>query len=130
MVNMELGICSCNAGCYGSPRSAAIVKHYHKPSVNYIPSLSADSRELVANIALGQQVIKAPPFYASLHEKTLCQSSRFWWLLQRHFYFKGLVDITISLLKITKVVSKFWLSFTVSVWRQVTSALYPILNLF
>lgn len=71
MVNMELGICSCNVGCYGSPRSAAIVKHYHKSSVNYIPSLSADSRELVANIALGQQVIKAPPFYASLHEKTL-----------------------------------------------------------
>lgn len=57
VVNMELGICSCNAGRDGSPCShqAAIVKHYHIPSVNCIPSLSAESRQLVANIALGNR---------------------------------------------------------------------------
>ncbi len=76
LVNMELGVCSCNAGRDGSPCShqAAVVKHYHIPSVNCIPVLSPESRKLLATIALGSSSIQSPPFYSSLHEKSLSAS--------------------------------------------------------
>lgn len=40
LVDMKLGVCSCNAGQDGSPCShqAAVVNHFHVPSVNCIPS--------------------------------------------------------------------------------------------
>ena len=44
-VDMKLGVCSWNAGRDGSSCShqAAIVKHYHTPSVNCIPTLSPET---------------------------------------------------------------------------------------
>ena len=77
LVNMELGICSCNAGSDGSPCShqAAIVKHYHFPSVNCVPTLSPESRHLLASIALGSNSIQNPQFYSSLHENSFSNST-------------------------------------------------------
>ena len=77
LVNMELGICSCIAGRDGSPCShqAAIVKCYHVKSVNCVPVLSPDSRQLLATIALGCNSIQAPQFYSSLHENSLSAST-------------------------------------------------------
>ena len=77
LVNMELGICSCNAGSDGSPCShqAAIVKHFHIPSVNCVPTLSPESRHLLASIALGSNSIQNPQFYSSLHENSFSNST-------------------------------------------------------
>lgn len=77
LVNMDLGICSCSGGQDGSPCShqAAIVKWLHIPSVNCVPVVSPESRQLLANIALGSGSIQAPQFYSSLHEKSLTVST-------------------------------------------------------
>ncbi len=47
LVDMTLGVCSCTAGQDGSPCShqATVVKHYHIPAVNCIPTLSPESRQ-------------------------------------------------------------------------------------
>ena len=77
LVNMELGICSCNAGSDGSPCShqAAIVKHFHIPSVNCVLTLSPESRHLLASFALGSNSIQNPQFYSSLHENSFSNST-------------------------------------------------------
>ena len=71
LVDMSLGVCSCTAGQDGSPCShqAAVVKHYHIPAVNCIPTLSSESRQLLANVALGCNSVQNPYFYSSLHQK-------------------------------------------------------------
>ena len=71
LVDMALGVCSCTAGQDGSPCShqAAVVKHYHIPAVNTIPTLSSESRQLLANIALGSSAVQSSHFYSSLHQK-------------------------------------------------------------
>ena len=73
LVNMELGVCSCNAGRDGSPCShqAAIVRWYHVQSINCVPVLSPETRQKMATIALGSTSIQSPTFYSSLHEKSL-----------------------------------------------------------
>ena len=69
-VDMKLGVCSCPAGQDGSPCShqAAVVKHFHIPSVNCIPTLSPETRQLLAKIAVGSAA-KNAMFYSSLHQK-------------------------------------------------------------
>ena len=61
----------------GSPcfHQAAVVKCYHIPSVNRVPVLSPESRQLLATIALGCTSIPAPQLYSSLHEKSLSAST-------------------------------------------------------
>ena len=68
---MKLGACSCPAGQDGSPCShqAAIVNHYHVPSINCIPTLSPQTRQQLAVIAVGPKAVQDPSFYSSLHQK-------------------------------------------------------------
>ena len=56
-----------NAGSDGLPCShqVTIVKHYHIPSMNCVPTLSPESRHLLASIALGSNSIQNPQFYSS-----------------------------------------------------------------
>ena len=76
LVDVKLGVCSCSAGQDGSPCShqAAIVKHFHIPSVNCIPTLSLETRQHLAMIAIGPQAVQDPKFYSSLHQKKHEQS--------------------------------------------------------
>ena len=76
LVDMKLGVCSCNGGQDGSPCShqAAIVKHFHIPSINCIPTLSPETRQHLAMIAIGCQAVQDPNFYSSLHQKKHEQS--------------------------------------------------------
>ena len=64
-------VCSCNAGKDGSlcSHQAAIVKHFHIPCVNCIPTLSPETRQHLAMIAIGPQAVQDPNFYSSLHQK-------------------------------------------------------------
>ena len=76
LIDMKLGVCSCNAGQDGSPCShqAAIVKHFHTPSVNCIPTLSPETRQHLAIIAIGSHAVQDPNFYSLLHQKKHEQS--------------------------------------------------------
>ena len=71
MVDMQLGTCSCIAGQDGSPCShlAAVVRHYHIPSVNCIPTLVPEVRQQLAAIAMGSKAIQDQQFYSGLHQK-------------------------------------------------------------
>ena len=71
LVDMKLGVCSCNASQDGSPCShqAAIVKHFHILSINCIPTLSPETRQNLAMIAIGPQAVQDPNFYSSLYQK-------------------------------------------------------------
>ena len=71
LVDMKLGACSCTAGQDGSPCShqAAIVRHFRVPSINCIPTLSPQTRQQLAVIAVGPKAVQDPSFYASLHQK-------------------------------------------------------------
>ena len=64
LVDIKLGVCSCNAGQDGFPCShqAAIVKHFHIPSINCIPTLSPETRQNLAMIAIGPQTVQDPNF--------------------------------------------------------------------
>lgn len=70
LVDMTLCVCSCTAGQDGSPCShQATVKHYHIPSVKCVPTLSPESRQRLASVALGFSSVQSPHFYSSLHQK-------------------------------------------------------------
>ena len=73
LVDMSVGICSCMGGQDGSPCShhAAIVKLYGVPSVNCIPTLSSQTRQEIAVIAIGSKAIEDSHFYASIHQEKL-----------------------------------------------------------
>lgn len=68
---MQLGTCSCIAGKDGSPCShqAAVVRHYHIPSVNCIPTLVPEVRQQLAAIAMGSEAIQDQQFHSCLHQK-------------------------------------------------------------
>ena len=70
LVDMNLGVCGC---CDGLPCShqAAVVKYFHIPSVNCIPTLSSETRQLYASLALGSTSIKDPKFYSSIHQRNV-----------------------------------------------------------
>ena len=67
-VDMEIGVCSCNAGRDGSPCShqAVVVRHYKIFSINCIP-VTSEARQLLAKVAVGNSSLP-PEFYSSLHE--------------------------------------------------------------
>ena len=69
LVDMEIGVCSCNAGRDGSPCShqTAVVRHYKIFSINCIP-VTSEARQLLAKVAVGNSSLP-PEFYSSLHEK-------------------------------------------------------------
>ena len=71
LVDMQLGTCSCIAEQDGSPCShqAAVVRHYHIPSVNCIPTLVPEVRQQLAAIAMGSKAIQDQQFYSGLHQK-------------------------------------------------------------
>lgn len=72
LVDMTLGVCSCDAGRDGSPCShqATIVKCHHISSVNCVSVLSPLTRKQLA-IALGSSSVQSQDFYSSIHEKEL-----------------------------------------------------------
>ena len=73
LVDMSVGICTCMGGQDGSPCShqAAVVKFYGVPSVNCIPTLSSQTRQEIAVIAIGSKAIEDSHFYASIHQEKL-----------------------------------------------------------
>lgn len=77
LVDMKLGVHSCIAGQDGSicSHQAAVVKLFQIPSVNCIPSLSPETRRILAEIAIGPNAVQDHVFYSSLHEKHLNSAS-------------------------------------------------------
>ena len=71
LVDMKLGVCSCNAGQDGSHCShqAAIVRHFHILSINCIPTLSTETRQHLAMIAIGPQAVQNFNFFTLLFIK-------------------------------------------------------------
>ena len=71
LVDMSLGTCSCPAGRDGSPCSHqhAVILHYQKASLNYIPTMHPAARQKLAYIALGDKVEKRLQFYTSIGQK-------------------------------------------------------------
>ena len=74
---MALGICSCQQGMDGSPCShqAAVVLNFHNRSLNFIPTMHAQSRRHLAYIALGDKVEMDLKFYASLSQMNIESSN-------------------------------------------------------
>ena len=72
-VDMSVGVCTCPQGMDGSPCShqAAVAINYDKASINCIPTLAPNVRQIYATIALGVKADKNPAFYASLHDKAM-----------------------------------------------------------
>ena len=70
LADMALGICSCQQGMDGSPCShqAAVVLNFHHRSLNFIPTMHAQSRRHLAYIPLGDKVEMDLKFYASLSQ--------------------------------------------------------------
>ena len=71
LVDMKLGVCSCKAGQDGSPCShqAAIVRHFHIPNINCIPTLSPETRQHLAMIGIGPQAVQDSTFFTLLFIK-------------------------------------------------------------
>jgi len=71
LVDMSLATCSCPAGRDGSPCSHqhAVVLHFQKASLNYIPTMHPAARQQLAYIALGEKAEKSLQFYASIGQK-------------------------------------------------------------
>ena len=74
-VDIALGTCTCVGGSDGSPCShqLAVVLHYHRVSINCIPTLHPSSRRQLAYIALGKAATSDIAFYASVsqfHDET------------------------------------------------------------
>ena len=55
LVDMNLGVCNCNAGQDGYPCShqAAIVRHFHIPSINVSP----ETKQHFAMTTIGPQAV-------------------------------------------------------------------------
>ena len=55
LADVKPGVCSCNVGQDGSPccHQAAILRHFHIPNINCIPTLSPETRQHLAMIAIG-----------------------------------------------------------------------------
>ena len=70
IVDMDIGVCSCEKGKNGSPclHQAAIFVHHKLKSINFVPTLQPSQRQDIAFIALGDEVKKDLNFYSSLHE--------------------------------------------------------------
>lgn len=77
VVDMSVGVCTCKRGIDGSPCShqAAIAIHYNIASINCIPTLAANVRQIYAQIALGEKAEKNLAFYANVHDAELSTSS-------------------------------------------------------
>lgn len=72
-VNTHIGVCTCPQGVDGSACShqAAIVLQFGDESCNYIATSSASARMEIAKLAIGNEAIEDPAFYASIHQKDL-----------------------------------------------------------
>ena len=70
-VDMDLCTCSCPQGMDGSPciHQAAVVKHHHSVSFNFIPTLYPSVRRDIATLALGNEADRDLSFYSSLHQQ-------------------------------------------------------------
>ena len=71
-VDMTVGVCTCPQGIDGSPCShqAAVSIHYGTASINCIPTIAPNVRQIYAQIALGERAATDISFYASLHSCT------------------------------------------------------------
>ena len=65
-VDMTVGVCTCPQGLDGSPCShqAAVSIYHDKASINSIPTLAPQIRQIYAQIALGDKANKTLSFYA------------------------------------------------------------------
>ena len=70
-VDMDLCTCSCLQGMDGSPcvHQAAVVKHHHLVSLNFVPTLNPSVRRDIAIVALGSEAEDDLVFYSSLHQQ-------------------------------------------------------------
>ena len=70
-VDMDLCTCSCPQGMDGSPciHQAAVVKHHHTVSFNFVPTLYPSVRRDIATLALGNEAERYLSFYSSLHQQ-------------------------------------------------------------
>ena len=70
-VDMDLCTCSCPQGMDGSPwvHQAAIVKHHHSVSLNFVPTVNPSVRRNFAILALGDDAEKDISFYSSLRQQ-------------------------------------------------------------
>ena len=68
-VDMTVGVCTCPQGIDGSPCShqAAVSIHYGTASINCIPTIAPNVRQIYAQIALGEKATSSISFYANLH---------------------------------------------------------------
>ena len=63
-VDVELGMCSCPVGMWGSPckHQAFAIRELGLPSVNFVPEYSFEGRRLFGVIALGESHTPDMPF--------------------------------------------------------------------
>ena len=56
-------------GHHAHTMQAAVVRHYHIPSVNCIPTLVPEVLQQLAAIAMGSKAIQDQQFHSCLHQK-------------------------------------------------------------
>ncbi|RIB20332.1 hypothetical protein C2G38_2179559 [Gigaspora rosea] len=72
LVDMHLGICECNMMGAPCKHQSSIATHYKICGLNQIPTMSVNSRQHYAYLALGNKC-KGLDFYADLHQMQLDQ---------------------------------------------------------